>query len=187
MKRLRSREWEFVKGSSPAHIEGVVCAPAQRKPFELIVIKTLTFRYLPLTNKVPRNGILRHKRSHCQDYLGKLCFRHGFAKAPELFHTRSHRCPDPDHFIRCIFAYSPIYRTQLYTSPTSDKLLSPDAQSILLPQALKPSECQAQPVAAILRQSCKKTRSPKLTQPKPHNNPHNQTRWRKTMNSRISR
>jgi len=40
-----------VKGGSSAHIRGAVCPPAQRKPLGLIVIKTLPFRYLPLTNK----------------------------------------------------------------------------------------------------------------------------------------
>jgi 2'-5' RNA ligase len=60
-----------------------VCAPAQRKPFELIVIKALTFRYLPLTNKAPE-PILRHKRAIAK-IIRKLCLRHGLKRARSSF------------------------------------------------------------------------------------------------------
>jgi hypothetical protein len=159
-----------------------VCAPTQRKPFELIVIKTHTRHLLA---RLPER-ILMHKRAIAK-IIGELCIRHGLQKPPELFHARSR--PLSRSRTTLFVAFSPTLQCVKRNSThhrQSYKLLSPDAQSILLPQALKPPECQAQPLAAIQRQSCKKTRRPRLTQPKPHNNPHNQTHWRKTMSLRIS-
>jgi hypothetical protein len=161
-----------------------VCAPTQRKPFELIVIKTHTRHLLARAPGTDPNA----QTSHCQDYWGALHSSWIAKSPPELFHARSR--PLSRSRTTLFVAFSPTLQCVKRNSThhrQSYKLLSPDAQSILLPQALKPPECQAQPLAAIQRQSCKKTRRPRLTQPKPHNNPHNQTHWRKTMSSRISR
>jgi hypothetical protein len=41
--------------------------------------------------------------------IGKLCLRHGLQSPPELFMREVAVVQIPNHFMRCVFAYSLVY------------------------------------------------------------------------------